>query len=592
MKKSLPYDTTSLVSIACGNSPADIYLANGRVVNVLTGEILCGRGVAIGGNRIAYVGPETNMIGGETKVIDCKDSYIVPGYVDSHCHADYFYNPFAFTRHALATGTTTVLTELTEICGSAGPRGLDYMLSATEKLSLKFYFSLPSSIPTFPEIEGYDYFPLSDMERYVENRRILTLGEITSWPRITAMHRNIIDKINSAISNGLLIEGHLTGCKNHEINALAASGITSCHESITSGEAKEKLELGLYVMLRHGSIRSDMEELSHLVIDNPNINTSRIILILDWLSPEDMVLHGYMNYLVKCAIGVGVDPVTAIQMVTINPATYLGLGREIGSISPGKIADILIVKELEQGLPEMVIANGKMVASSGRLCDEIVIPDISYHGPSPVNWPDKKFTAHDFRINILRKTGSFAIFPVIKVVNKTITKRMDKQFEIQNGSIIPDQKDGIIKVSVIRADGNVTSGLLHGFGGKIGGLATSIGVCTNKLVILGNDDIDMAVATNRMLELNGGVVLVKKGNVISELPFAIAGIQSNEDVNTLAGQMKQMKKAIKEMGCLLEDPLFTIHFLTMSGLPFIRILQNGIFDVVSKKVIFESEFIR
>ena len=167
---------------------------------------------------------------------------------------------------------------------------------------------------------------------------------------------------------------------------------------------------------------------------------------------------------------------------------------------------------------------------------------------------------------------------------------MDKQFAIQNGTIRPDQEDGIIKLSVIRMDGNVTSGLLYGFGGQIGGLATSIGVCTNKLVILGNDDTDMAVATNRMLDLNGGIVLVKKEKVISELPFPIAGIQSREDIETLADQMREMKKAIKEMDCFLEDPLFTIHFLTMSGLPFLRILQNGILDVVNEKMIFRPDF--
>ena len=589
MQSHQPGNITSLIPIACGDSPADMYLANGRVVNVLTGEILNGRGVAVGNGRIAYVGPETNMIGDKTEVIDCKDSYIVPGYVDTHCHADYFYNPHSITRHVLPMGTTTLLTELTEICGSVGPKGLDYMLNATEDLPLKFYFSLPSTIPPFPEIEGYDYFPLSDMKRYGENERILALGEITSWPRITSMHRDIIDKIHFAKSNGLLVEGHLTGCKNHEINALASSGITSCHESIKADEAKEKLELGLYVMLRHGSIRSDMAELSRLVIDNPHMNTSRIILALDWLTPEDMVRHGYMNYLVKSAIDCGVDPITTIQMVTINPATYLGLSREIGSISPGKIADILIVKKLDEGAPEMVISGGMVVARSGRLCKEVVFPEISFKDLSPVNWPSKKITAQDFRISIPSETETSMNFPVIKVVNKTITKRMDKQFTIQNGTIRPDQEDGIIKLSVLCQDGNVTSGFLHGFGGRVGGLAASIGVCTNKLIILGNDDNDMAVAANRMLDLNGGIVLVNKGKVISELPFPIAGIQSKEDIETLADQMKEMKNAIKEMDCFLEDPLFTIHFLTMSGLPFLRILQNGILDVVNKKIIFGNQ---
>jgi adenine deaminase len=585
VKKQLAQDIASLISIACGKAKADMYLANGRVVNVLTGEILSGKGVAIGHGRIAYVGSETNMIGNGTQVIDCSNSYILPGYVDAHCHMDYLLNPHAFAGHVLSMGTTTLLSELTE-CGALGAKGLDYMLAATEGLPVKCYFSLPSTIPPFPEIEGLDCFPLSAMEEYEKNPRILALGEITSWPRITSLDQKILEKISFATENGLLVEGHLTGCKSHEINALASAGVTSCHESITAEEAKEKLELGLYVMLRHGSVRSDMDELSRLITDNPNLNTCRIILSLDWLNPEDMAKHGYMNYLIKSATECGVDPIRAIEMVTINPATYLRLDRKVGSVAPGRKADLLIVGKLEEGVPDKVIAEGKLVARSGRLCENIVLPEYSYEDLRLPNWPFKKFTGKDFRILVPEGTPAPINFPIIKIINKAITKRMDKEIRTEDGAVKPDQKEGIIKLSVVCPDGSVTTGLLHGFGDNVGGLATSLGVYNNKLIILGSNDHDMAIATNRMLDLNGGIVLVKDSNIISEVPLPIAGIQSREDVTTLASQMKIVRRDLKNFGCFLEDPFYTIHFLTMSGLPYLRIIPGGILDVVKKKIIF------
>jgi len=585
MKRRLNRDVTTLISIACGKTEADMYLANGRIVNVFTGEIMVGNGIAIGADRIAYVGPETNMIGEGTEIIDCHNSYVLPGYVDAHCHMDYLYNPRAFTTHVLSMGTTTLLSELTE-CGVLSAKGLDYLLASTEGLPVKCYFSLPSTLPPFPEIEGHDFFDLSVMERYRGNPRILALGEITSWPRVTSLDRKIMEKINFADTNGLLIEGHLTGCKNHEINALAAAGITSCHESISAQEAKEKLELGLYVMLRHGSVRSDMPELIRLITENPHLNRSRIVFSLDWMSPEDMIKHGYMNYLIKAATECGLDPVLAVQMTTINPATYLGIDSDVGSVAPGRKADILIVDNLKEGTPAMVIAEGDLVARSGSLCTDVIFPEYHDKDLRLVNLPTKKYTDRDFRISVPESPSGSMDFPVIEVVNKSITKRMDLRVHVKEGIVIPEPKRGILKLSIIRPDGGVTTGLVHGFGDRIGGLATSLGVYNNKLLILGNSERDMAISTNRMLDLSGGIVLVKDAKIISEVPLPIAGIQSTEDIITLAGQMKTVKRDLNALGCLLEDPFYTIHFLTMSGLPYLRILPGGILDVVKKEIVF------
>jgi len=583
MKTIFPQDRELLISIALGKKNADLYLTNGRIVNVFTGEVLPDRGVAIGNGSIAYVGPNADMVGSDTEVLDCNGSYILPGYVDAHCHTDFLNSPRAFAEHVLPLGTTTLLTELTtaEVLGS---KGIDYILKTTEDLPLKFFLSLPSTVPPYPETEGLDYVPLSKLKDYADHPRILALGEIISWPRVTSLDPSILEKIRFSLDHGLSVEGHFAGCKHHEINALSSAGITSCHESITAEEAKEKLELGLYVMLRHGSVRRDLDQLSRLITDNPRLNTSRIMLTLDLMNPEDMARYGYTNYLIKSATQLGIDPITAIQMVTINPATYLGLDGMLGSIAPGRIADILIVDKLEEGVPQGVIANGQLVARSGILCEGAVLPQSSDEVLLPDYWPEKRFSPSDFQIPAPNIASATVNFPVIKIINTTITKRMDKEIRINGGEVKAVPEEGIIKVSVV-GRGRVFTGLLHGFGGDIGGLGTSIGVYNN-LIILGNNDQDMATATNRMLDLKGGIVLVKGESILSEIPLPIGGIQSTHDMKTLVRQIKAMKSSLKALGCDLDDPMFTIHFLCMGGLPYIRILSKGIMDIVTQKILF------
>ena len=584
MENDFSRNIISLVSVACGKSKATMYLANGKIVNVLTGEILTGMGIALADDRIAYVGPESGMIGDRTEIIDCHHAYIIPGYVDAHCHMDYLHNPPSFARHVLVHGTTTLLSELTEL-GALSAQGLEYMLNVTEGLPVRCFFSLPSTIPPFPDIEGMDLFDISVMKRYADHPRVLALGEITSWPRIISLDHHILEKIEFASARGWRIEGHLTGCKTHEINALAAAGITSCHESITAAEAREKLRLGLYVMLRHGSVRADMAELSRLITDHPQICTSRLILNLDWSSPEDMMRFGHMNYLVKSAVECGIDPIRAIQMVTINPATYLGLDTQIGCIAPGRKADILILKELEQGVPDRVIAEGRLVAEDGRLLDTVPFPDRSVDKLRLPNWPSGRYDARDFHVQACNTTAKTVNFPVIRIVSKAITKRMDIALPVKDSQVGTELPAGLLKLSVIGPDATVTSAFVHGFGDRIGGLATSLGVYNNKILILGNNDPDMATATNRMLDLDGGIVLVQGNRIVSEVPLPIAGVQPREDISTLATRMKNMRKELEGLGCSLEDPFFTIHFLTMSGLPYLRILPGGLLDVVNRRFI-------
>jgi adenine deaminase len=575
-----------LIQIAMGREEASLYLKNGRIVNVFTGEIVTGKGVAVGQGRIAYVGSGERMIGSGTKVLDCRGMYLVPGYIDVHSHADFFTNPVAFTRLVLPTGTTVTMTETSEICGALGFSGLDYMLEVTSLLPLKFYFSLPSCIPPLPELEGDDCFPVSLLEKYLEHPRVLALGEITSWPRVTSLDRSLIEKIHLVKKAGKRVEGHLTGCREEEMNALVAAGITSCHESITAQEAKEKLSLGLYVMLRHGSVRRDLPELSRLITGNPGLNTSRVILALDSMFPEDILCYGYVNDLIRAAASYGINPIKAIQMVTLNPATYLGLDCEVGSIAPGRRADILLVENIGDGFPRMVIAEGKIVAENGKLCEDVVLPDLSCLRLRPPRWPPGPFSAEDFLVKAPAGAGSFVEVPVMDIINKTIIKRIDLMLPVREGIIEPDPANDVLKISLARPGGGFTTGFIKGFGGDIAGLATTLPSYNHKVLALGKNGDDMAFALTRMMELNGGMVLVENGKVIAEAPLSIGGIQSAEEVDVLAGQFSVFKRCLKEKGCLLEDPLFTLHFVNMTGLPYIRITPKGIVDVITKEVIF------
>jgi adenine deaminase len=576
-----------LIQVALGQRKADLYIQNGHLVNVYSGEILEGHNIAVRGQGIAYAGPSREMVTPETEVIDAAGAYLLPGYIDPHAHVDFWANPLALTPHFLTSGTTAVMADPHDIVGAVGLPGLDLLIEMTKGLPLKFFFSLPVSSPPFPEFEGEDVVPPAAMESYLARDKILALSEVTPWVRLTSADSDLLTKFELGEKWGKSIEGHTTGASFDKLNALAAAGLTSCHEALNAGEARERLRLGLAVMLRHGSIRSDLEALIGLVTGKPKVDTRGVMLTPDWKSPSDVLEHGYMDHLVRLAIELGVPPVTAIQMATLNPSAYLRLDREFGGLAPGRRADILLVDDLRQPTPRIVIADGRVVIHDGELAFDLPpLPASATEIPwLPHRIIPASLSPANFTVEATSSTGQ-ATISAIAIVNKTITQRQDVNLPVRDGQICLPADQDILKIGLLnRNNSGFVTAFLTGFGAKVGGLAASVAHELHKPMVIGCREDDMVAALRQVRELGGGMVLVHQGQVLAEIPLPIGGLMSAGPLEDVATQMRAMKTLLREMGCPLEDPVFTLGFLSFSALPWIRLTPSGLLDVKNREIL-------
>ncbi len=577
----------ALIEVALGQRMADIYIENGRLINVYTGEIMEGQGIALLGPKIAYVGPAREMVGEATQVIDAGGAYLAPGYIDAHCHCGFLSGVAAATAKMVATGTTTVLADAHDLVGAAGPAAIEYLLKATVNLPLKYYLAIPAADPPYPEWEGDDYFSLADLVQYLDHPRVMAISEITPWLRIVAGEDDLLQKIVTGETGGWRIEGHTSGCSFSKLNAVAAAGITSCHESIQAEEVLNRLRLGIHTMLRHGSIRADLPALAPAIVDNPGLDTSRVMLTPDFMNPPDMVEHGYLDYVITAAIRNGIPPVKAIQMATINPATYMRVEHRYGGIGPGKVADILVLDAPDRPTPRLVIANGQIIARNGQV--EYQVAEITDQlGWRVGRYPKQALTPENFSVAAPISKGVSTV-PVISIVDKTITRREDQELRVENGLILPDSAKDIHKISMLHKDGDrFVTGFIKGFNIRIEGLASSLVQESYHPTVIGSSDEGMVRALNRLLENGGGMVIVEDGQVVVELSLPLAGMMSTGSLEEVAGGIKAFNSYFWARGCTLEDPFWTIGFIGFSGLPFIRVTPSGILDVRAGKIIFGS----
>ncbi|MHB1406483.1 MAG: adenine deaminase C-terminal domain-containing protein [Desulfitobacteriaceae bacterium] len=572
-----------LIEVALGRKSPHTIIRNIRLVNVYSGEILDGQEVAVWHGRIAYVGPEARA-GEGTEVVDGQGMYLVPGFIDVHGHADFITNPLSLAGEIMLTGTTAILTETHDICMALGANGLEFFLKYTDNIPFRYYVSVPAANPPLPEFEGDEVFTQEIVEVNLAKPRVLAVGEVTAWGRLMVPERDFLAKIVSAAEQGKRIEGHMAGCSYEKLNALTACGFTSCHESITSEEALNRLRLGLYVILRHGSIRADLEPLSRLITENPGLDTSRIMISPDWFNPMDVLKYGYLNYLVAYAVELGIPAVKAIQMVTINPATYLGLDREIGGIAPGRLADFMLVKDLARPDPVRVWVGGKAVAENGKLLIDIPrFPAADLAAWRTGRVPQSPVRAENFQIK--RDMVENIEVPCMHMVNKTITKTLMRTLSVTNGLI--DLPQDLMKISLWSPQTKSwVTGFLSGFGARMGGYASSVAHETHMPMVVGSNDEDMALAANRMLEIGGGIVIVEAGQVMGEIPMATGGILSNASLRETAAGWAKLNHYLQETGCPFDDPLFGLGFLSFTGLPYVRITPSGIVDIRNKELVF------
>ncbi|MBN1643615.1 MAG: adenine deaminase [Dehalococcoidales bacterium] len=555
-----------LIAVARGQKPADLILSNARVVNVFNGKIEPGN-VAVYGGYIAGIGDYEEA----KQTIDLQGKYLIPGLINGHVHIESsLLDVGQYARSVVPAGTTSLVTDLHEIANVCGLDGIRYVLDCARSLPLDVFLMAPSCVPaTHLETSGAS-LDINDIRRILRFKECIGLGEVMNFPGVLSGDKNVLDKVEAA--GGKIIDGHAPSLAGKDLNAYIAAGIGSDHESVNLAEAEEKLRRGMYVMIREGSSEKNLEALLPLVMDE---TYHRCFFVVDDRSCYDLLNDGDIDAVVRKAISLGLNPVRAVQMATINTAQYFRLDK-LGAVAPGYIANLIVSGDLKTFPIDMVFYRGCQVGENRRALFEV--PKSSRQkltGTVKI----KPFKKESLQLKI-----SGAAMPVIEIVpGQIITrKRMEKI------AVVPDTKRDILKAVVIErhnATGNIGLGLVKGFGLKRGALASSVAHDSHNIVAVGTNDDDIYLAVREIERLQGGLVVVADGRVAASLALPVAGLLSDEPLATVVTRLEKVEKAAKILGTKLSSPFATLSFLALPVIPELRLTDMGIVDVMQFKLI-------
>ncbi len=573
MKMSIQTDEVlRMQRVALGKEAADMILSGGTVLNVYTGELLQDYEILISGERIAYVGPDQGFpTSPETLRLDVRGQVVIPGLIDAHCHLDYWLSLREFAALALPRGTTTVITETTEVANGMGKDGVKAFLEKLPTYPLRIFATAP--VITFlcalrakePAVN------VAEMLEILEYPEILGLGEIY-WSRVVdgALEEELSALVAKARSLGKTLEGHGAGARDGRLNAFVGYGVDSCHESISAEDVRARLRLGLATMIREGSIRQELEAVIPPLIQM-DIDLRRAILVSDDVWPHRLVEFGHMDFIVNKAIAMGLNPIKAIQMATLNAAEHFHLDADLGGIAPGKCADLVVIPTIDKIDAQWVISKGKVVARQGRL--EIDLP--AEHYPTEFTQSLKLPTVAPEFFNIAA-TGPSVRARVIEVVTEIVNREALLEMPVCNGVV--QLRDEILKIAVIdrfEGTGCRSLGFIKGYGLRQGAVAISASFDEGNVVVIGSNDLDMAVAINRLQELGGGMVYCSDGGVKAELALPIYGGVSMLSGPVFAKQLEFLITTLQEMGCHTDNPLLTLLTVTFTAIPALRLTIRG-----------------
>lgn len=569
----------TLLDVVKGRIEPDTVIINGRIVNVFTNGIDEDCAIIIKDGIIASVEEDGKAASYKPKrIIDAKGLYLCPGFIDAHTHIDSIYPFWAFAPYSIRGGTTTVVSETSAVACACGMDGVESFTKSTQGYPVRCYFLVPPLTPPFPEMESSKGLSLKEFERFIRREDVVAVGE-AYWTRIVEGDKRILKQVEFALKTNKKLDGHAAGARNRRLIEYALTGITSCHESVTVGEALEKLRLGFYIMIRQGFVRKELAELSKL--KDIDVDKRRLILTSDVFDAVMLREEGYLDSIVRTAISYGFSAIEAIKMATINPADYYGL-RHLGAIAPLRHADILFLSGLDDVTVKHVMANGEMVFEDGYFTGKTA----PYKYPSAMTNTIMagKCTAGDFRIS---SDGTDRNIRVIRILNQTITEEIIWKPNTVNGFLEKDISLDIIPISVINRYDNSKQGkgFISGTGIKNGAVATTLIWDTGNILTMGSSEEDMAVAVNRLIDIHGGTVIAKNGEIIFEFPMPVFGIMPLGTIEEIANKTKEMERMIREIGVTLERPFLTIQTIPFSGLPFLRITDKGLADIKNRRLV-------
>lgn len=582
-------DLRSLINTALGRVKADLVLKNANLVNVYTCEIISGIDIAVKGSRIALVGRASHTIGVNTKVIDCSNYYVVPGFLDGHVHIESsMLTPIRFSEAVIPHGTTGVFIDPHEIANVLGVKGVKYFIEESKNTPLRIFIEVPSCVPASKIDTSAATVTLSDVNELLKLNETIGLAEVMDFTGVLNCRDELLGKIISAIELGKIINGHAPSLSGRELSAYISANINSDHECILASEAIDRVRLGMYVMVREGSAWRDLSEIAKILRRSRELDLRMFLLVSDDVNCYDLIVRGHMDYIIRRAIELGVDPVKAIQMATLNTALRFKLQDDIGGIAPGKLADIVLLSDLERVKVDTVIIDGVIVAKNYRNL---------WSTPPKYKPPDYVFNTiklkrpvkpEDFIIKAPITEGEIEARVIGIVPYKAVTKHLVEKVKVRNGIVVSDVKRDILKIAVVERHhrtGRIGLGLVKGFGFKYGALASSIAHDSHNIIVTGVSDSDMSIAVNTLSKCGGGIVFVGKGKVEAIVELPIAGLLSNEPPEKVAKNLVELRNVCREAGSKLEEPFMTLSILALSVIPELRITDKGLFDVVKGRIV-------
>lgn len=573
-----------LIRAAIGEYKADLIVTGGKLINVYSGEITEGVEVAVIDGRVCYVGPSAAHARGEqTEVLDARGLYVAPGFIDGHTHIGHYCRPFEHLDSYVPHGTTALVTSCDELSGVFGYRGLEFFLDEVERHPVRVYTLVSMVAPQDPLLCDTATLSVAEIAAALNDPRILGMGEIVSWIRLLQCDEEMLERIQLARRNGQIIHGHTSGARDQKLCAIAATGISSCHEAIRPEDALERLRLGYWTMLREGSLRQDLETTLKPLIAR-KVNLQRLILVTDSLAPDDVAESGHMDHVVRRAIEVGLSPLQAIQAVTLNPAIYSGLEQEIGGIAPGRWADMAFLDDLEQCHVHTTLIAGKKVGEDGA---SLVRGDPAPLPAEMLNClgvpPDIASTT--FRVPCSTRSANIR---VMELINQTITAERIVNVSVDGGCIDANLREDLLKVAAFdrhHGSGKAAMGFLKGFGAKLGAIGLTTNLDENTLLVVGSEDEDMALCANVLIECGGGIAVVDRGELLEKIEFPFGGIFSLQPWREVGSKLRRIQVCLREHGSSFDKPLYALAFLTFVTLPALRITARGLVNAKERRLV-------
>ncbi|NJD53326.1 MAG: adenine deaminase [Candidatus Methanoperedens sp.] len=557
-----------------GRIKADTVLKNCRILNVNTKEITKGD-IAISSGFIAGIGDVDELIGSKTEIHDIRKAYVCPGLIDGHVHFESSMVTLTqFAKQSILHGTTGIVIDPHEIANILGVKGIRLIMNEAKKLPIDVFLTIPSCVPSSSLETSGAKIDLLDTKKLLDKKFVVGLGEVMDYQEVLRGNPEILGKISAALDRKLVVDGHCPGMGDSSLFGYMSAGISSDHESVTYDEALEKVRLGMKLMLREGSAAKSLEEFIPRLLGD-RISFENFFFVTDDKQPGDLI-DEYMDASVRKAIRLGIEPIQAISMATINTARYYMVDRFVGSISIGRRANLVIIDNLQDFRIKNVVIRG------------IINPEIEVTGyPGYVFRTVKyrKIEPGDLKIKSKKRIVSAHVIEIVQ--GQLTTNNSIEELRAVEQAILPDIERDILSIAVIERhgkSGNISRGFIRGFGLQEGAIGQSIAHDSHNVVLIGTNFEDMALCANKIRELQGGIVIAK-GSVTDFLHLPFAGILSTENAYEVDKKLKELHSIVKKMGCKLDTPFIQMSFLSLPVIPSIKITDKGLVDVNEFKII-------